>query len=241
MTTTRARAWDTLLTERDDEFLKQRESQDRGFGGRPVLIVIDMQYMACGDHREPFFDMIKRWPGGCGPEAWDAIAKQQELIAEARSAGIPIIYSRYIPELIQFDGFAKKNPSPAEQPDPTEQRWQIVEEIAPEEGDIVLDKSYASVMFGTPLVSWLTAMRVDTTIIVGNSTGGCVRASAIDLTTHNYNVIVVEDAVFDRVELSHGAALLDLWMKYCDVLFKDEVSEYLASVTNGIAPEPVPV
>ena len=150
-----------------------------------------------------------------------------------------MIYSRYIPQLIQFDGFAKKNPSPAVQPDPTEQGWQIVEEIKPEPDDIVLDKSYASVMFGTPLVSWLIAMGVDTTIIIGNSTGGCVRASAIDLTTHNYNVIVVEDGVFDRVEVSHGAALLDLWMKYCDVLFKDEVSEYFATVTDGIAKQPV--
>lgn len=235
----RQRAWDPLLTERDQQFLADRGNQLRGFGARPVLIVIDMQYMACGDKREPFFDMIKRWPGGCGPEAWDAIDKQQELIAEARAAGIPVIYSRYIPQLIQFDGFAKKNPSPAEQPDPTEQRWQIVEEIKPEPDDIVLDKSYASVMFGTPLVSWLIAMGVDTTIIIGNSTGGCVRASAIDLTTHNYNVIVVEDCVFDRVEVSHGAALLDMWMKYCDVLFKDEVSEYIATVTDGIAKQPV--
>lgn len=235
----RQRAWEPLLTERDQQFLADRGNQLRGFGERPVLIVIDMQYMACGDKREPFFDMIKRWPGGCGPEAWDAIDKQQELIAEARAAGIPVIYSRYIPQLIQFDGFAKKNPSPAEQPDPTEQRWQIVDEIKPEADDIVLDKSYASVMFGTPLVSWLIAMGVDTTIIIGNSTGGCVRASAIDLTTHNYNVIVVEDCVFDRVEVSHGAALLDMWMKYCDVLFKDEVSEYIATVTDGIAKQPV--
>jgi len=82
-------------------------------------------------------------------------------------------------------------------------------------------------------------MGVDTTILVGDSTGGCVRASAVDLTTHNYNVVVVEDCVFDRVELSHAAALLDLWMKYCDVIFMDEVLEYVRTVRDGRVQKPV--
>lgn len=231
----RPRSWERLLTDRDRVFLQQRRSVDRGYGQKPALIVIDMQYMACGDRDEPILEMIQRWPGGCGHEAWAAIRVQQTLIERCRQAGIPVIYSRYIPELIQFDGFAKKSARPAEQPDRTEQRWQIVDEIRPEAGDIVLDKSYASVLFGTPLISWLIGMGVDTTILVGNSTGGCVRASAIDLTTHNFNVVVVEDCVFDRVELSHGAALLDLWMKYCDVRWSEDVLAYVDGVRDGIA------
>jgi maleamate amidohydrolase len=239
MTSTRPHAWQPLLTPRDQDFLGQRDPKQRGFGTRPALLVIDMQYTACGDRDEPILEMIERWPGGCGHDMWEGIRNQQVLISACRQVGIPIIYTRYIPQLIQFDGFAKKRSQPAQRPDPTALHRQIVREIAPEPDDIVLDKSYASVLFGTPLISWLIAMGVDTTILVGDSTGGCVRASAVDLTTHNYNVVVVEDCVFDRVELSHAAALLDLWMKYCDVIFMDEVLEYVRTVRDGRVQKPV--
>lgn len=238
MASAKQHAWEPLLTPRDREFLANRDVKARGFGTRPALLVIDMQYTACGDRDEPFLEMIQRWPGGCGHEAWEGIRNQQELIPACREAGIPIIYTRYIPQLIQFDGFAKKRSGPLNPTDPTELRWQIMAELEPQPDDIVLDKSYASVLFGTPLISWLIAMGIDTTLIVGNSTGGCVRASAIDLTTHNFNVTVIEDCVFDRVELAHGAALLDMWMKYCDVLFMDDVLEYVKTVRDGQVQEP---
>ncbi len=230
---TETHAWEPLLTPRDREFLKARSVRERGFGSRPALIVVDMQHMACGDKDEDILTMIKRWPSGCGHEAWAAIDKQKVLLEACRTSGVPIIYTRYVPQLIKFDGFAKKRMGTTQQPVITDQQWQIVADVAPSEGDIVLDKSYASVLYGTPLSSWLVAMGIDTTILIGNSTGGCVRASAVDLTTHNYNVVVVEDCVFDRVELSHAAALLDLWMKYCDVVFSDTVIGYLGDVREG--------
>lgn len=225
-----AHAWEPLLTPRDAKFLETRSVHERGLGTRPAVIVIDMQYTACGDKDEDLLTMVKRWPSGCGHEAWAAIRKQVPLLDACREADVPIIYTRYVPQLIQFDGFAKKRAGSASQPVLTDQKWQIVSEIAPKGEDIVLDKSYASVLFGTPLLSWLIAMGIDTTILVGNSTGGCVRASAVDLTTHNYNVAVVEDCVFDRLELSHAAALLDLWMKYCDVVFSEDIMRYLGGL-----------
>lgn len=227
-------SWDSLVTPRDREFLKARSTKERGMGSRPALIVIDMQYIACGDKDEDILTMIKEWPSGCGHEAWEAIPRQQVLIEACRRAGVPIIYTRYVPQLIQFDGFAKKRADASQQPVLSDKKWQIMPQIAPTGSDIVLDKSYASVLYGTPLSSWLIAMGIDTTILIGNSTGGCVRASAVDLTTQNYNVVVVEDCVFDRIELSHAAALLDLWMKYCDVVFSDTVLSYLGEVTNGV-------
>jgi maleamate amidohydrolase len=224
----RTHVWEPLLTDRDREFLSSGfYGKKRGFGSKSVLLVVDMQHNACGDKDEHIFDMIKRWPSGCGHEAWKAIANQQKLIASCREANIPIIYTKFIPQLVQFDGFSKKHNKTVVATDPTDKKWQIVEELAPQEGDIILEKSYASVLFGTPLISWLISMGVDTIITVGTSTGGCVRASAIDLITHNFNVVVVEDCTFDRIELSHAAALLDLWMKYCDVMFMDEVLEHL--------------
>lgn len=228
----RNHSWERLLTPRDRTFLEGRQSKRRGFGKKPALIVIDMQYTACGDKDEPILEMVKQWPGGCGHEAWAGIRNQQTLIAACRAADIPVIYTRYIPQLVQFDGFVKKRHGEVQQTDPTELRWQIMKELEPSVDDIVLDKSYASVLFGTPLISWLIAMGVDTTLVVGNSTGGCVRASAIDLTTHNFNVGVIEDCVFDRVELSHAAALLDMWMKYCDVIWLDEALMYVESISQ---------
>lgn len=228
-------AWDELLTKRDREFLSSGYyGKERGFGSKPVLLVVDMQHNACGDKDEHIFEMTKRWPAGCGHEAWEAIYKQQELIEECRKADIPIIYTRFVPELIQFDSFSKKHNKNVTSTDLSDKRWQIVDELAPQKEDIVIDKSYASVLFGTPLISYLIDMGVDTIITVGTSTGGCVRASAIDLITHNFNVVVVEDCVFDRIELSHAAALLDLWMKYCDVLFMEEVLEYVETYKNDI-------
>lgn len=217
------------MTARDAELISRRNVVARGLGGRPALIVIDMQYLACGDRDEDILTMVKRWPDGCGHEAWTAIARQERLIRQCRAAGVPVIYSRCIPEQVQFDTFARKNTRRAEEVDPAAKKWQIVDDVAPQAGDVVLDKSFASVLAGTPLISWLIAMQIDTTILIGNSTGGCVRASAVDLTTHNFNVLVVEDCVFDRVQLSHAAALLDLWMKYCDV---DDVEAALDYVEN---------
>ncbi|MBI4233736.1 MAG: isochorismatase family protein [Chloroflexi bacterium] len=239
--TAQKHAWEDLLPPRDRRFLADHPGgKRRGFGQRPCLIVIDMQYSACGEKDEDIFEMRKKWPGGCGHEAWEGIRNQQKLLPAARAAGIPIIYTRYIPQLIQFDGFAKKRSGPAQQPNPSEKRWQIVEEIKPQPGEIVLDKSYASVLYGTPLMSWLIAMRVDTVLVVGNSTGGCVRASTVDLITNNFNVAVIEDCVFDRVQLAHAAALLDMWMKYSDVIWLDEALGYIKTVKDGeVARQPV--
>lgn len=231
----RKHAWEDQLTPRDNKFMEGGVfGAKRGMGTNPCVMVIDMQYTATGDKDEDILEMIKTWPGGCGHEAWAAIRNQQKLLPVARAAGIPIIYTRYIPQLVRFDGFSKKSTAVAQEINPNDKGWQIVEEIKPEAGEIVLDKSYASVMFGTPLISWLTAMRIDTILVVGNSTGGCVRASTVDLITHNFNVAVIEDCVFDRIELAHAAALFDLWMKYSDVIWMDEAFEYIKTVKDGV-------
>lgn len=78
-----------------------------------------------------------------------------------------------------------------------------------------------------PIQTYLVQLRVDTLILVGGSTSGCVRAAAVDGVTRGWNVAVVEECTYDRIQLSHKAALLDMWMKYCDVVKFDEVKSYL--------------
>ena len=98
----------------------------------------------------------------------------------------------------------------------------IVDKLAPERGDLVIDKSYSSAFYGTPLLSFLIKLRADTLIVTGGTSSGCIRATCVDAVTRNFNVAVVEDCVYDRISVSHKVALLDLWMKYCDVITSEE-------------------
>lgn len=106
-----------------------------------------------------------------------------------------------------------------------------MDEIAPLEEDLVVDKSYASAFYGTPMVSYLNGLRVDTILITGGTTSGCVRATTVDAITRNYDVAVVGDCVFDRIEVSHKVSLFDMWMKYCDVITSEEALEYLSKIS----------
>jgi nicotinamidase-related amidase len=103
----------------------------------------------------------------------------------------------------------------------------IVDDIAPQEGDLVVDKSYASAFYGTSLLSILIKLRGDTLIVAGGTTSGCVRATCVDAISRNFDVAVVEDCVYDRISVSHKVALLDLWMKYCDVISHQEAVQYI--------------
>ncbi|MFC0212282.1 isochorismatase family protein [Paenibacillus chartarius] len=200
--------------------------QRRGFGKKPALVIIDIQYNYVGDN-VPIEEQLDRWPSGGGEKAYAAIKQVGKLKHAADENGIPVIFTRNVQKKsIKFDSFATKAKRDNSKYIDGRPETQIVKELEPGENDLVVDKSYASIFFGTPFISYLIKMGVDTLIFVGGSTSGCVRASAVDAVTHNYNVGVVADAVYDRIELSHQAGLLDLWMKYCDVPDTDEVIDY---------------
>ena len=99
--------------------------------------------------------------------------------------------------------------------------------LAPVEGEIVFTKKYASAFFETGLSSMLVAAGIDTLILTGCSTSGCIRATAVDGVSHGYRVIVPEEAVSDRAEGPHYANLFDINAKYGDVVPLAEVLEYL--------------
>jgi nicotinamidase-related amidase len=103
----------------------------------------------------------------------------------------------------------------------------------PRAGEVVITKQYASAFFGTSLASTLTATGIDTVVIVGLSTSGCVRATAVDAVQHGFAPIVVRDAVGDRDERPHEANLFDLDAKYADVVGEDEVLAVLAAIADG--------
>jgi maleamate amidohydrolase len=112
---------------------------------------------------------------------------------------------------------------------------QIVAEVAPMPQDVTILKTKPSAFFGTPLLSFLIDLKVDTLIVCGVSTSGCVRATVIDAFSNNLRVEVVEDACFDRSEVSHAINLGDMNAKYSDVVPSETVLSYLSTLSEGIS------
>ncbi len=219
--------WKDLLSEHDQKCLANASefSPKRGLGKSPAIMVIDMQYSIIGEDK-PIYEQQDVTPYACGNFAWEAIRHLQKLLPFARENKIPIVYTRnvYRPE----SGFVFPETYVFRIDNPGSKIIAELEPVVP--GDIVLEKNRASAFFCTPLLYTLLNKGIDTLIITGNTTSGCVRATAIDATGYNFKTAVVEECIFDRLEMAHKASLFDLQYKYCDVLTLDETYEYL----NGL-------
>ena len=219
--------FDDILTKVDREVIRRGGyGKTRGFGEHPALMIIDPQYNYTGADR-PILEQIREWPSGVGESSWRAMERIKRIVSVSRRRSIPIIYTRQIQDSIRFDGFAAKTDREQSQYLEGARGTKIVDELAPKKGDLVINKSYSSAFYGTPLLSFLIKLRADTLIVTGGTSSGCIRATCVDAVSRNFNVAVVEDCVFDRISVSHKVALLDLWMKYCDVITSEEAIRYL--------------
>jgi maleamate amidohydrolase len=191
-----------------------------GFGARPALLVIDMTRAFC----DPSYKV--------GADLTPTIEAIAPLLEASRAAGVPVFYTTIAYREDGGDGgvFLKKIPSLRELrlDDPATSEFDP--RIAPAEGDTVIAKKFPSAFFGTSLASMLVARGVDTLVLTGCSTSGCIRATAIDAVSNGYRVIVPEEAVADRVPGPHYANLFDINAKYGDVLPLAEVLEALGAV-----------
>ena len=222
--------WDRFLTDRDRAVIEAAGYGARvGLGKRPALLVVDMTYNFCGDRPEPVLDSIKRWRASCGEVAWQAIPRIVDLIAAARTAGVPVIYSLR-DEGAGGRGDDKNNRRGEDAPEGN----RIVAELAPGPRDILIAKRKPSAFFGTPLLETLTGLRCDTLIVAGCTTSGCVRATAVDGFSHDFRVAVPAEAVFDRSQASHAIGLFDLNAKYADVLATPDLTAYLGGLPHGL-------
>lgn len=190
-------------------------------------MLIDIQKIYVGKDA-PIEESLTDWPSGGAKAAWEAVRRLPALLNVFHRRRFPVIYTRQgVPEgLDAFDNFAAKSSRDISRYRRGHPDQQIVDLVRPESGDLVIDKAYASVFYGTPIQTYLTQLGVDTLLIAGGSTSGCVWEAATDAVTRGYKVAIVRDACYDRIGLSHAAALLNFWMKFGDLLTVSEAIAY---------------
>ncbi|NLG78382.1 MAG: isochorismatase family protein [Firmicutes bacterium] len=213
--------WDDILDERDRHVVATCGfGAIRGFGDKPALLIIDAQYNFVGE-KAAIEQSLTETPTGIGQDAWKAVERIAELAGESRKLGIPVVYTvcKRTEEDRVYDSFRRKRFPEVTKTMMTKPRGaEIVDELAPQKGDIVVLKKYPSAFFGTPMMTILNSLHVDTLIITGFVTSGCVRATVVDAASYNFNVIIPEEAVSDRIAVSHKVNLLDMHLKYADVM-----------------------
>lgn len=225
--------WAGIITEEEE-----RRYQSAGFGGvggfgiRPALLIIDVQYRTVGTTRQPYWDAIKEYPTSCGDFGWQAVDRIAPLLGMFRAKRFPVLYPYVAPKNASTDGgrLAEKVPSIM---GIDARGYDFVDEVAPVTGDVLLPKKHPSAFFGTPLTSHLIDLGVDTLVVTGCTTSGCVRSSVTDAFALNFKVIVPEDCVYDRAPTSHAVNLWDMNGKYADVMPSDEVITALKVMEVG--------
>ncbi len=233
------RIWDKFLTERDKAVFDTSGYGARaGYGKKPALLVIDVNYAFCGEKREPILESIKQWRNSCGEDAWDALPHIRNLIDKCHEKGIPVIYSTGVPhdDLWYSGAWGHKNFRNTEDVEAPAQRktnrpgTDIMDEIAPAPQDIVIRKLKPSVFHGTPLMGFINELGADSLIVTGTTTSGCVRASVLDAFSQNLRCTLVEEGCFDRSQASHAINLCDINAKYADVVPVEDALEFIETV-----------
>ncbi len=229
--TSGAGAWRDVVGARDREIYEAAGYGRRVTPGtRPVLLVVDVTWGFVGRERLPVLESIATYPNSSGEAGWDAMAVIERLLPPVRALGRPVVYSAGFAQLgVRGVGlWALKHPRASQSPADAND---IPPQIAPREGaDVLLPKTKPSLFHGTPLLELLVAAGADTLIVTGGTTSGCIRATVVDAFSYNYPVIVVEDGVFDRGELSHAVNLFDMDQKYANVMSSDDVLACLAGL-----------
>jgi maleamate amidohydrolase len=177
------------------------------FGERPALLIVDV----CNAYLDPASPLY------AGVEA--ALESNIRLVKAARKHGVPVVFTRVAYGAGGLDGglFYKKVPALAAYLD-NNPLGDFHDRLRPAAGEVVVTKQYASAFFGTSLAATLSAMGIDSLLITGFSTSGCVRASTLDALQHGFIPYVVRDACGDRAEGPHTSNLFDLQAKYAEVV-----------------------
>ena len=203
---------------KEEDYASAGFGNNLGFGKRPALVIIDF-VMAYLEPSSPLY---------AGIEA--ELKVNEILVAAARKAKIPVIFTNveYMPGGINGGHFYRKVKA-LKCFDKGNPLGEFPPSLMPLPGEVVVTKQYASAFFGTSLVATLVSQGIDSVIITGLSTSGCVRATSLDALQHGFIPIVVRDACGDRQASIHEANLFDLQAKYADVVTSADVLSWIAS------------
>ena len=221
------RPWDRYL---DDDargvIAKARFSRRIGLGKKPCIVAIDCQKYMVGEEGAD-----ESWPSSCGAFGRANLERGAHLVSSAQQMGIPVFFTLFEldpsgadigvygrkRDLLQSDKWCLAGTEGAE----------LAESFTPSARDIVFVKKKPSGFHGTPLLGYLIERAIDTVIIIGGATSNCIRATVFDSASYNFRTIVAEDAVFDRIPVSHAMSLFDMDRQFADVLPVDDILDAL--------------
>lgn len=221
--------WQSYLTEQDLAVIARgRFGRRMGFGSRPAVLVIDAQNYMVGEAGDD-----TRWPSSCGEAGRRAVAAIANVVATAQGSGVPCFFTRF--EIAR--GGADMGIYREKRDLLDTDRWclegtlgaRLVPQLEPGSDDVIFVKKKPSGFHGTPLLGYLIDRRIDTLIVTGGSTSNCIRATVFDAASYNFRAIVPQEAVFDRIPISHAISLFDMDRQFADVMPIAPVLDYLRS------------
>jgi maleamate amidohydrolase len=219
--------WDSFLTEQDRAVIARgRFGRRMGFGQRPAVVVIDAQKYMVGEAGND-----AAWPSSCDDIGRRAVGEISRIVDAAQAAQVPCFFTlfeldrggsdigvyRHKRDLLDSDHWCLAGSTGA----------QMVPQFKPGAGDVVFVKKKPSGFHGTPLLGYLVERQIDTVIIVGGATSNCIRATVFDAASYNFRAIVPQEAVFDRIPISHAISLFDMDRQFADVVETAQALEYL--------------
>ncbi|MDP2931740.1 MAG: isochorismatase family protein [Chloroflexota bacterium] len=219
--------WDDIFSGEDKEVYERAGyARKMGFGKKPGLLIVDITYPFVGE-KKPVLESVKRFPQSAGEYGWKAVENVAKLLPIARSKKLPIFYvdRQYNRVIRKFSQDSAEAPEMGQK----ERGHNIVKEIAPIKGEVIIYKEGASAFFGTNLMSLLNPLGLDTLLICGGTTSGCVRSTVVDAAQYSFYVGIIADCCYDRIQLSHKASLFDM-NRYGDVISLEEALEYISAV-----------
>jgi maleamate amidohydrolase len=198
------------------------------FGSRPCLLVVDVVESFLGPRpgeRAQDGDFMS-----CAPFGWQRMPAIVRLVDVARGATVPVVFVKGSLMAKRFCGGSVKASAAPTRSELLHSRG-FPPELQPRSDEFVLEKARPSAFFGTPLLTYLHRERIDTLLVAGSTTSGCIRATVVDGAAYDYRVFVVEDAVFDRSMFSHAVNTFEMHQKYAEVVDLSRVEQLLAATS----------
>ena len=223
------REWEKIIPDLDRRiYEKAGYGKRQSFGDKPALLVIDMILAFTGTRPMETLEAIKEFRTSCGKAAWQSIPRIHKLLRACRERKIPIVYSTSDADFIEAIGNATKRAK--ERTTARDIAMEFPELIRPTPEEFVVRKARASAFFGTHLITYLVRKGVDSLLVTGCTTSGCVRGTVLDGYSYGLPTFVVEECVFDRSTFSHLVNLYEMNSKYGTVISLNEALAYVRSL-----------